>query len=54
MAGVVIDNLRWRAFIERYDRPGTVFISIHLTGAARTTTAKLYPLEMTPLRWLKF
>jgi DNA adenine methylase len=25
MAGVVIENLNWRAFIERYDRPGTLF-----------------------------
>lgn len=25
LAGVVIENLDWRAFIERYDRPGTLF-----------------------------
>ncbi len=25
MAGVVIENLPWRAFIERYDRPGMLF-----------------------------
>lgn len=25
MAGVVIENLAWRAFIERYDRPATLF-----------------------------
>ncbi|MGO7863350.1 hypothetical protein ACC676_17335 [Rhizobium ruizarguesonis] len=25
MAGVVIENLPWRRFIERYDRPGTLF-----------------------------
>ncbi|WP_367187296.1 DNA adenine methylase [Rhizobium oryzicola] len=25
VAGVVIENLPWRAFIERYDRPGTLF-----------------------------
>ncbi|MGE6741710.1 DNA adenine methylase [Allorhizobium pseudoryzae] len=25
MAGVVIENLGWRAFIERYDRPSTLF-----------------------------
>ncbi|KAB1087672.1 DNA adenine methylase [Neorhizobium galegae] len=25
MAGVVIENLPWRAFIERYDRPATLF-----------------------------
>ncbi|MBP1852676.1 DNA adenine methylase [Rhizobium halophytocola] len=25
MAGVVIENLHWRKFIERYDRPGTLF-----------------------------
>ncbi|CDN54696.1 Prophage PSPPH02, putative adenine modification methytransferase [Neorhizobium galegae bv. officinalis bv. officinalis str. HAMBI 1141] len=25
MAGVVIENLPWRTFIERYDRPGTLF-----------------------------
>lgn len=25
MAGVVIENLSWRAFIERYDRPGMLF-----------------------------
>ena len=25
MAGVVIENLSWRSFIERYDRPGSLF-----------------------------
>jgi DNA adenine methylase len=25
LAGVVIENLPWQAFIERYDRPGTLF-----------------------------
>ncbi len=25
MAGVIIENLPWRRFIERYDRPGTLF-----------------------------
>ena len=25
MAGVVIENLPWRRFIERYDRPETLF-----------------------------
>ncbi len=25
MAGVVVENLPWRAFIERYDRPATLF-----------------------------
>lgn len=25
MAGVVIENLPWRTFVERYDRPGTLF-----------------------------
>ncbi len=25
MAGVVIENLTWRVFVERYDRPGTLF-----------------------------
>lgn len=25
MAGVVIENMPWRSFIERYDRPGTLF-----------------------------
>jgi len=25
LAGVVIERLPWRAFIERYDRPGTLF-----------------------------
>ncbi len=25
LAGVVIENLSWRLFIKRYDRPGTLF-----------------------------
>ena len=25
LAGVTIENLRWQSFIERYDRPGTLF-----------------------------
>lgn len=25
LAGVVIESLRWQAFLDRYDRPGTLF-----------------------------
>jgi DNA adenine methylase len=25
LAGVVVENLRWQSFLERYDRPGTLF-----------------------------
>lgn len=51
LAGVVIECLPWRAFIERYDRPGCSSISTRPIGGTKPTMEPGYSGARNSRRW---
>ena len=54
LAGVWIECLPWRQFIERWDRPGTLFYLDRPIGAPSTTTAGSCSGATSSPRWRRF